>query len=363
MRVTTADGAELDAEYSFEPDGAGLALVVESAASAEALTLLLTRLRQRGTTLRGALLDSTPLVDHDMESLGRDLSTRLARTGGARFHLEVPGYAADDAQRLAEDLAKPVVLGTAPEATALLRSALGAHLETVARRKHNRVIAVGNDTATVATDRSPDGEPVPVREVQAALDLLYTDGVVRVAVENLGHRSSFIGALLATLPGATVTRTPPAVILHEPAFPARNRKYEVLDGRAEVTVRKEQAELRRLLLGGRPSAPCDLCGDEFPADLLVAAHIKRRSVCSDDERNHLPHVAMLACRFGCDSLFESGYVTVDRTGHVRTAPCEDGLTGLIRSHLARLDGRPCRAHRTESQAYFSWHHDNVFRRT
>jgi hypothetical protein len=45
----------------------------------------------------------------------------------------------------------------------------------------------------------------------------------------------------------------------------------------------------------------------FPVDLLVAAHIKRRSLCSETERRDLHNVAMLACKFGCDALFEEGY--------------------------------------------------------
>ena len=32
---------------------------------------------------------------------------------------------------------------------------------------------------------------------------------------------------------------------------------------------------------------------------LVAAHVKKRFLCSDDERRDLRHVAVLACTFGC----------------------------------------------------------------
>ncbi len=78
------------------------------------------------------------------------------------------------------------------------------------------------------------------------------------------------------------------------------------DSTASVKVRREQARLRALLAGGRAHAACALCGHVYPMEFLVAAHIKKRSLSSDDEHRDLQHVAMLACTFGCDSLYESG---------------------------------------------------------
>jgi hypothetical protein len=49
-----------------------------------------------------------------------------------------------------------------------------------------------------------------------------------------------------------------------------------------------------------------------------SAHIKKRSLCTDDERRDLRHVAMLAYSFGCDALYEAGWITVDGTGQIRT---------------------------------------------
>ena len=47
---------------------------------------------------------------------------------------------------------------------------------------------------------------------------------------------------------------------------------------------------------------------------LVAAHIKKRSVCTDAEKRDLKYVAMSACKFGCDELFERGYIAVADDG-------------------------------------------------
>lgn len=63
----------------------------------------------------------------------------------------------------------------------------------------------------VGTERSPKGRPVSIADVQAAMELLEQDGEVMIDVETVGHRSAFIGAVLASLPGATTSgrTTPP----------------------------------------------------------------------------------------------------------------------------------------------------------
>lgn len=46
-----------------------------------------------------------------------------------------------------------------------------------------------------------------------------------------------------------------------------------------------------------------------PRRLLVAAHIKPRSQCSDTERIDFDNIGMLACLLGYESLYEHGYIT------------------------------------------------------
>jgi hypothetical protein len=93
----------------------------------------------------------------------------------------------------------------------------------------------------------------------------------------------------------------------------------------------------------------------------VAAHVKKRSVCGDDERRDLHHVAMLACVFGCDALYEAGWITVDADGRVQTVPPDCTPVGKVREHLQRLAGRQCMAHSPASAAYFTWHRTTIFR--
>ena len=79
--------------------------------------------------------------------------------------------------------------------------------------KPNTVLAVTDTEAIVATRRSPNGKPVPIADVQAAIDTLMTKGEITVDVDTLGYRSAFIGAVLATLPGAIVLPTSPQSII------------------------------------------------------------------------------------------------------------------------------------------------------
>ncbi|MET8759867.1 HNH endonuclease [Lentzea sp. NPDC004782] len=132
-----------------------------------------------------------------------------------------------------------------------------------------------------------------------------------------------------------------------------------LEGEAWVHVRREQVKLRKILTGDGESACCAICGDRYPLELLVAAHIKKRSLCSEEERRDLFNVAMLACVLGCDALYEAGWITVSGAGYIQTA---DSLEpSALKSRLIALEGKRCTAHSAGSEQYFAWHRSTVFR--
>lgn len=116
-----------------------------------------------------------------------------------------------------------------------------------------------------------------------------------------------------------------------------------------------------MLIGDRRQVDCALCRQSFPVEFLIAAHIKRRSLCTDEERLDIKNVAMLACVFGCDDLFEAGYIAVSEQGHVLTVTREPRLHGPVARHLDRLARQRCSAHSQGSAKYFTWHRDNIFR--
>ncbi|MEV1118852.1 hypothetical protein AB0I91_27615 [Actinosynnema sp. NPDC049800] len=248
-----------------------------------------------------------------------------------------------------------------PKAADLLRDLIGIQLRT-ASGKSNTILHVRGDDVVVKTERSPEGRPVPMSAVQKGLDLLAARGSVRVAPDELGHRSSFVGAALAVLPGARFTGEPVVVVLDELSVDDTTGDHHngPLDSVAQVKIRLEQRRLRSLLANHRTSARCALCGELFPLDFLVAAHIKKRASCTDDERRDLDNVAMLACTFGCDALYESGWITVDDNGLVRTRPPDGVPQGSMHDRLTHLRGRPCTAYRPSSAPYFAWHRTTIF---
>jgi hypothetical protein len=408
VRAIDDDGSELNAQFAVKADGSCLSLVLESSGGKSAgsdrprndqyvpaLRLLLRRLGDRDAVLMSALVASASLAGvpetertvfrgpldlaevTDYEDLRLSLTTPqgnvglpqgVAKAGNNRkrlqLRLDVPGYGPGDADRLAADLAAPVDLSprARTEADEVLRSLIGEEIRTITGEP-NMVVSVQGRTALVDTSRSPQRQPVEIADVQQAMDRLRTHEMLRVTVEELGHSSAFIGAVLATLPGVRTT-TYPATIILDTAVGApggSDPKFAVLDSNASVKVRREQAQLRNILASGRELADCALCGHQYPLRFLVAAHIKKRAICSDDERRDLGHVAMLACTFGCDALYEAGWITVGPDGHIQTSLPDTAPEGRLRDHLEQLASQYCQAHSQDSEPYFDWHRTTIFR--
>jgi hypothetical protein len=99
------------------------------------------------------------------------------------------------------------------DARTYLAGLLGETINTVARREPNEILRLEPDAAIVGTARSPGGQPVELSLVQSALDRLMSGEEVGIDVESLGHRSSFVGAVLATIPGVEIATDPTRVRL------------------------------------------------------------------------------------------------------------------------------------------------------
>lgn len=80
-----------------------------------------------------------------------------------------------------------------------------------------------------------------------------------------------------------------------------------------------------------------------------------------DERRDLHNIAMLACTFGCDALYESGWITVDDNGLVQTWPPDRVPQGSMRDRLSHLNGRASTAYTPSSAPYFEWHRTTIFK--
>ncbi|WP_143338055.1 HNH endonuclease signature motif containing protein [Demequina sp. NBRC 110054] len=129
---------------------------------------------------------------------------------------------------------------------------------------------------------------------------------------------------------------------------------------AEQTAQRrlEQGALRKHLLPGSTGV-CDLCGRTFSERFLVAAHIKPRSQCTGAERVDFDNVAMLNCVFGCDALFDKGYIAVQPDGRIKASRL---LSRTEMSYVtANLVTRPVSARSSGRALYFDWHERNKFK--
>ena len=133
-----------------------------------------------------------------------------------------------------------------------------------------------------------------------------------------------------------------------------------LDLVAPAKRRVEQQALRWYLLPNA-TGTCALCGREFAKQFLRAAHIKPRAACTETERRDLAHVAMPACVFGCDALFEQGYVSVGDQGEILISPQVKTTLGLAGYTTVSLEGRKVGVSTKGREDYFSWHRTHRFR--
>jgi hypothetical protein len=140
--------------------------------------------------------------------------------------------------------------------------------------------------------------------------------------------------------------------------PAQEDDYfkaiENLDGRVERLQRIEQSFLRSKLFRDNKYAECCICGELMPVQLLVCAHIKKRAICSDEEKRDFNNVVVAMCRLGCDELYERGYISV-KNGKVISLP-SGPLLKKVQDYIDNITGKHVSAYDSGSKQYFDWHY-------
>ena len=74
--------------------------------------------------------------------------------------------------------------------------------------------------------------------------------------------------------------------------------------------RVEQPILSSWLFEDKETEHCGICGQLFSVSALHAAHKKKRSLCTPNERRD-PHIVMPMCVFGCDHLYENRLIRIE----------------------------------------------------
>jgi hypothetical protein len=130
-----------------------------------------------------------------------------------------------------------------------------------------------------------------------------------IYVDRSGGRP-FKFTLVSDLAGA---HTPTKALFYE-QIRQRLDNLSCTDRDANVSVRREQPILAEWVFANDAYGECAICGRRFGVGALVVAHKKKRMHCTDFERLD-PYIVFPLCIFGCDYLYENGFVTV-RSGVV-----------------------------------------------
>ncbi len=126
-----------------------------------------------------------------------------------------------------------------------------------------------------------------------------------------------------------------------------------LDSKSLSYSRREQATLRRILFENKSNAACCICQQSYPVKFLVAAHIKMRSRCTLIEKKDFKNIVAPMCKFGCDELYEKGYIGVVNS-YVKSLQKEPS-TDVIASYIKNIIGNQCSYWGETTEEYFNWH--------
>jgi hypothetical protein len=133
------------------------------------------------------------------------------------------------------------------------------------------------------------------------------------------------------------------------------KEFDELDRKFQAVQRIKQSALREHLLQGHKSGECLLCGKTFHAYFLVAAHIKKRSKCTNNQKLDLHNIGMLNCKFRCNESYERGYISVNGSGKIVKSSKLFGAVERKYMHTTVQDS--VQANKAQ-KPYFGWHYSN-----
>lgn len=134
-----------------------------------------------------------------------------------------------------------------------------------------------------------------------------------------------------------------------------NNKFQSsddLDGKSLTSHRKEQAFLRRSLFGNKTTDKCAICGKEYPIGFLCCSHIKKRCLCTTEEKIDYKNIVVPMCKFGCDDLYEKGYIGVC-DGQV--VAIKYAQNSVVDSYINSIKGKSVARFSEDNKKYFEAH--------
>ncbi|PXX92246.1 hypothetical protein DIT71_03295 [Marinobacter vulgaris] len=130
------------------------------------------------------------------------------------------------------------------------------------------------------------------------------------------------------------------------------------DRKGSALRRLEQGHLRNHLFQTLATKSCAFCKETFDPEFMVAAHVKKRAVCSLKERLDFENIVIPLCNFGCDDLFEKGYLIVDHAGLIQQGRSLEQSEGAKR-RIRDIIGTNCNWWSPTREPYFKFHRTSV----
>ena len=139
--------------------------------------------------------------------------------------------------------------------------------------------------------------------------------------------------------------------INEHEYEQNSIELEELDSKRETLTRKEQSYLRKKIFNYKTISECSICDKKLNIEFLVCAHIKKRSKCDDEEKRNMHNVTPM-CKFGCDELFERGYIVVEN-GKIKVI--KNNNTEFVNNYLKTINGKICNIYNQNNEQFFRWH--------
>lgn len=207
------------------------------------------------------------------------------------------------------------------------------------------------DGMYVATTSRYEDDYIRVSTVEELETLVKSGYGARMSNPNINNAPSYIvnNNLTFATEAADVPESPLSYL------PSIAEELD-LDRNSITKQRKEQSFLRAHLINGRSIGNCVICQNDFPFDMLIAAHIKKRSACSTEEKKDFDNVAALMCKIDCDDLYEKGYISIvdgkviKNKKRITTVILDTIISKIIGNNVNNWSG---------SKKYYEWHNKKI----